>query len=75
MPSLRTETAGAVRDAVPFLAIMLVWLVVSLLLYGLFMLTKPGVEYPAWTYATPFVPGLIGFFGHALRQALAVVAE
>ncbi|MFB6091214.1 MAG: hypothetical protein ABEJ97_09165 [Halobellus sp.] len=75
MASLRTETAAAVRDAVPFLAIMIVWLTVSLVLYGAFLLSKPSVTYPAWAYATPFVPGLIGFLGHSLRQALSVLGE
>ena len=40
-------------------------------LYGLFLATKPaGISYDAWVHGTVFVPPLVGFLGHTLRQAL-----
>lgn len=65
-----SDVTAAVRDAVPFLAIMVVWSVVMLAMYGAFLVTKPAVTYPTWTYASVFVPGLIGYAGHTLHQAL-----
>lgn len=72
MSDVTTEVTTAVRDAVPFLAIMVVWSVVMLAMYGVFLVTKPDITYPTWTYASVFVPGLIGFAGHTLKQALSV---
>lgn len=72
MPDVTTEVTTAVRDAVPFVAIMAVWSVVMLVMYGVFLVTKPDTTYPTWAYASVFVPGLIGYLGHTLRQALSV---
>jgi len=42
-----------------------------LVMYGVFLATKPaGVEYGQATYVSVFVPPLIGFAGHVLREAL-----
>jgi len=61
---------AALRDIVPFLAVMVVWIVVMLVLYGLFLFTKPaGVEYGTVVHASVFVPPLVGFAAHALRIA------
>jgi hypothetical protein len=69
--SLGVAVVDAVRDVVPFLAIVVVWIVVALALYGLFFVTKPsGIAYDAWVYGAVFaVPGL-GFAAHLLKQAL-----
>lgn len=75
MTGLRAEAATAARDAVPFLVITGIWLVVTLVLYGLFLATKPSIDYAGWVHASVFLPGLIGYLGHTLRQALAVLAE
>lgn len=75
MSDLRTETARAVEDIVPFLAITVLWVVVMLVLYALFLLTKPDIDYAAWVHASIFLPGLIGYLGHTLRQALSVLTE
>lgn len=72
MSDITAEVTTAVRDAVPFLAIMVVWSVVMLALYGVFLLTKPDTTYPTWAYASVFVPGLIGYLGHTLKAALSV---
>ncbi|MFB6296494.1 MAG: hypothetical protein ABEH66_06620 [Halobacteriales archaeon] len=75
MSELHTEAVAAAREAVPFLVIAVVWIVVMLVLYGLFLATKPNVDYAAWVHASIFLPGLIGYLGHTLRQALSVLAE
>lgn len=68
-----TDTA---RDAIPFLVITAIWTVVSLVVYGLFLVTKPpAVDYPAWTYASVFAVPMVGFLGHTLKEALAGAAE
>jgi hypothetical protein len=61
----------AVRETVPFLAITIVWIVIMLLLYGLFLAAKPsGASYGSSIHASVFVPPLVGFLGHTLREAL-----
>ncbi len=68
---LSSTVGAAIRDTVPFLAITVVWIVIMLLLYGLFLLVKPaGTSYGAAIHASVFVPPLIGFCGHTLREAL-----
>jgi hypothetical protein len=68
--SVRAETVAAVRDAVPFLAITGVWLVIVIAVYGLFLVTKPtNVEYGSWVHASVFLLPGIGFLGHVLQQA------
>jgi hypothetical protein len=44
-------------------------------LYGVFLVSKPNVDYAGWVHASVFLPGLVGLAGHTLRQALAVLAE
>ena len=70
-PSLRTSVTDAVRNAVPFLVITVVWVVAMLAIYGIFLVSKPsGVTYESWVHASVFaVPG-VGFLGHVLQQAL-----
>lgn len=70
-PSLRTSVADAVRNAVPFLVITVVWVVVMLAIYGVFLVTKPGnISYEPWVHVSVFaIPG-VGFLGHVLQQAL-----
>jgi len=75
MAGTLTDSAVALRDAVPFLVITVVWVVVSLALYGIFLVTKPGIDYAPWVHASIFLPGLIGYLGHTFRQALAVLVE
>jgi hypothetical protein len=70
-PSLRTSVTDAVRNAVPFLVITVVWVVIMLAIYGIFLVTKPAnVAYEPWVYVSVFaIPG-VGFLGHVLQQAL-----
>jgi uncharacterized protein (DUF983 family) len=75
MMGLRDEGVTAARDAVPFLVITAIWLVVMLVLYGLFLVTKPDIDYDAWVHFSVFLPGLVGYAGHVLRQALSVLSE
>lgn len=70
MSGVQSAASSAVRDAVPFLAITVVWSVVMLAMYGVFLVTKPAGTYPPWAYASVFVPGFVGFAGHTLHQAL-----
>jgi len=73
---LREEVVGTVRDTVPFLVIVVLWTVVSLALYGVFLVTKPSnVDYDTWVHVTVFAVPMVGFLGHVLRQALKVVGE
>lgn len=67
---VQAATLEAFRDTVPFLLITAVWIVITLVMYGVFMVTKPGnVSYDAWVYASVFVVPGIGFLGHVLHQA------
>jgi len=75
MATARSGPATAARDTVPFLVITVIWAVVSLAIYGLFLVTKPAVDYGPMVHASVFVPGLIGYLGHTLRQALSVLVE
>jgi hypothetical protein len=70
--TLRTTVTEPVREAVPFLVITVLWVVVMLVLYGLFLVTKPGdITYAPWVHATVFVVPSIGFLGQTLQQALS----
>jgi hypothetical protein len=70
--ALRTSVTDAVRNAVPFLVITVLWIGVMLAVYGVFLVTKPaGISYDSWVHASVFaVPG-VGFLGHVLQQAIA----
>jgi hypothetical protein len=69
--SLGADVVAAVRDAVPFLVITVLWVVVLLALYGVFLVTKPSnVTYAPWVHASVVaVPGF-GYLAHLLKQAL-----
>jgi len=70
--TLQTAVVEPVRNAVPFLVITALWVVVMLVLYGLFLVTKPGdISYDAWVHATVFAIPAIGFLGQILQQALS----
>jgi nitrate reductase NapE component len=74
--SLRAEVTETVRETVPFLVIVVIWTVVSLALYGVFLVTKPSnVDYDAWVYVSVFAVPMVGFVGHVLRQALKAPRE
>lgn len=74
--SLTTAVAEAARDTVPFLVIMLIWIVVMLVIYGLFLVSIPSdLSYGPAIHGSVFVPPLVGFAGHVLRQALTVNHE
>ena len=67
--SARTSAARAARDAVPFLVITAIWIVVMLAVYGLFLASKPGdVAYGPSIHASVFVPPLVGFLGHTVHE-------
>lgn len=69
--TLQASFTTAVRDTVPFLAVTIVWIVIMLLLYGLFLAAKPsGASYGPAIHASVFVPPLVGFSGHVLRETL-----
>jgi len=68
---LRRSVTDPVRNAVPFLVITVVWVVIMLAIYGVFLVTKPsGAAYEPWVYVSVFaIPG-VGFLGQILQQAL-----
>jgi uncharacterized membrane protein YdjX (TVP38/TMEM64 family) len=69
--SLGRSVTDAVRNAVPFLVVTVVWIVVILAIYGGFLVTKPDdVNYEPWVHAFVFVVPSVGFLGHVLQQAL-----
>jgi uncharacterized protein (DUF983 family) len=68
--SVQASVGSAVRDAVPFLVITGLWIVIMGVVYGLFLVTKPDISYPAWVHASVFLVPAIGFLGHVLQQAL-----
>ena len=68
---LSVTVAEAFRDTVPFLVITVVWTVILLLFYGLFLVGRPsGASYGPAIHTSVFVPPLVGFLGHTLREAL-----
>ena len=70
--TLQTAVVEPVRNAVPFLVIPVLWVVVMLVLYGVFLVTKPGdITYDAWVHGTVFAVPAIGFLGQTLQQALS----
>lgn len=70
--TLRESVAEPLQDAVPFLVITALWVVVMVVLYGLFLVTKPSdISYDAWVHATVFAIPAIGFLGQILQQALS----
>jgi len=69
--TLSVAVGAAVRETVPFLVITVVWVLIMLLLYGLFLAGKPsGATYGPAIHASVFVPPLVGFLGHTLKEAL-----
>jgi hypothetical protein len=67
--TLQSTVKTAVRDAVPFLIITLVWTVVMLVFYGTFLLGRPsGAAYTPAIHASVFVPPFVGFLGHLVRE-------
>jgi len=70
--SLRTAVTDAVRNAVPFLVITGLWIVVMLAVYGVFLVTKPDdITYGPWVHASVFAVPSVGFLGHVLQQAVS----
>lgn len=66
------SAATAVRNAVPFLTITALWTVVMLVLYGLFLVTKPAdITYDPWVHASVFAVPAVGYLGQILQQAFA----
>lgn len=68
---LQAIVGGTLRDAVPFVVITTIWIVLMLIVYAVFLVTKPtDLTYDPWVHASIFlVPG-IGFLGHILHQAI-----
>jgi hypothetical protein len=70
--SPRASAADAVRNAVPFLVITVIWIAVMIAVYGLFLVTKPTtVSYDPWVHAFVFAVPAIGYVGQVLQQAVA----
>jgi hypothetical protein len=68
--SVQASVSSAVRDAVPFLVITGLWIVIMVIVYGVFLVTKPNIDYAGWVHASVFAVPAIGFLGHTLQQAL-----
>jgi hypothetical protein len=70
--SLRASVADAIRNAVPFLVITVLWIAVMVAVYGLFLATKPsGISYDPWVHAFVFAVPAVGYVGQVLQQAAA----
>jgi len=68
----REAVSRTVREAIPFVVITVFWTVIMLLLYGVFLVTKPSqISYDPWVHASVFLLPGIGFIGHVLREALS----
>ncbi|NIS29127.1 MAG: hypothetical protein GWN79_02175 [Actinobacteria bacterium] len=69
--SPRAVLGEVLADAVPFLAIAIVWSVIMLAFYAVFLFTRPpNVAYEPWVFASVFVVPGIAFLGHILKQAI-----
>jgi len=69
--SLQSSVGTAVGDTVPFLVITVLWVVIMSLMYALFLVLRPpGASYGTAIHASVFVPPLVGFIGHVVRELL-----
>jgi hypothetical protein len=69
--ALRPAIETAVRDAVPFFVITVIWTVLMLVFYGIFLIGRPsGATYGPAIHASAFVPPFVGFLGHVVRESL-----
>lgn len=69
--STRDSTANAIRDGVPFVAIMAFWIAVTAVVYGAFVVIWPEIpDAEPWIHLGVYLLPIIGFFGHVLHQAL-----
>lgn len=69
--SVSNELVDAGVRAVPFLGIMILWIVITLVVYGGFVLLWPeipGAE--PWIFLGVYLFPFVGFAGHVLQQAL-----
>lgn len=68
--STRHELGDVLRDGVPFIAIMLLWIAITAVIYGAFVLVWPDV--PAaepWIHLGVYLFPVIGYLGHTLGEA------
>lgn len=65
------QVTDAVADGAPFVAIMLLWTVITALVYGAFAVTWPDVpDAEPWIFLGVYIIPVIGYLGHTLQQAL-----
>ena len=67
---MSSELMEAVRDGVPFVGVMVFWIVVTAIVYGVFTLVWPeipGAE--PWIFLGVYLIPIIGYLGHTAQQA------
>lgn len=70
--STRAELEASLRDAVPFAAIVVLWIVITAVVYGAFVLVWPDVpDANPYMHLGVYLFPFVGFVGHTLRQARA----
>lgn len=61
----------ALRDGAPFVAVMLLWILITGVIYGIFLVAWPDLPDAApWHYFGVYLLPIIGYVGHTLQQAL-----
>lgn len=69
--STRSTPQNAVRSVVPFVVAMLLWIVLTAVIYGGFVLVWPDVpEAEPWIHLGVYLVPMIGYAGHTLHLAL-----
>lgn len=67
----RSTSTDAVRAGTPFVLVMLLWIVLTAVVYGVFVLVWPSVpEAEPWMHLGVYLFPVIGYLGHTLHLAL-----
>lgn len=70
--STQDDLTDALSRGVPFAGIMLLWIVVTLVIYGGFTVVWPEIpDAEPWIFLGVYLFPFVGFLGHTLQQALA----
>ena len=65
------QVTDAVADGSPFVAILILWTVITAIVYGSFTAMWPDVpDAEPWIFLGVYILPIIGYFGHTLQQAL-----
>lgn len=68
--SVKHDVRDALKDGIPFVAIMGFWIVITALIYGGFVVTWPDIpEAEPWIFLGIYILPIIGYLGHTAQQA------